>query len=266
MRPNKLRELLDSGQPTFGTHVHVVWPPVIELLGHTGQFDYVEVVAEYTSLTLADLENLCRAAELYDLGTMLKIDRANQEYWAQRGVGAGFQSILFTDIRSAEDAEQCVRTVRPETPEDHGLHGVKATRMYYPGLAGSPAYVDALRDVVMAVMIEKKPAVDQLREILSVPGIDMIQWGPSDYSMSIGQAGQGGSEAVRATERQVFETALEMGVAPRAEIGSVDGAQRYLDMGVRHFSMGTDSSVLHQYWQTQGKALRDVVEGALSRA
>jgi 2-keto-3-deoxy-L-rhamnonate aldolase RhmA len=39
MRRNKLRELLNAGQPTIGTHVHSVWPSVVEILGHTGMFD-----------------------------------------------------------------------------------------------------------------------------------------------------------------------------------------------------------------------------------
>ena len=32
MRPNILREWLRSGQPTFGTRIHTVWPAVAELL------------------------------------------------------------------------------------------------------------------------------------------------------------------------------------------------------------------------------------------
>jgi 2-keto-3-deoxy-L-rhamnonate aldolase RhmA len=42
MRPNKLRELLRAGQPTLGTHIHSAWPATIELVGHSGLFDYVE--------------------------------------------------------------------------------------------------------------------------------------------------------------------------------------------------------------------------------
>ena len=39
-------------------------------------------------------------------------------------------------------------------------------------------------------MIEKASAVEQLDEILAVPGVDMVQWGPADYSMSIGRSGE----------------------------------------------------------------------------
>ena len=52
MRPNRLRERLRSGQPTFGTHIHTVWPAVAELVGHAGVFDYVEFVAEYAPYDL----------------------------------------------------------------------------------------------------------------------------------------------------------------------------------------------------------------------
>jgi len=44
MRPNKLRELLKSNKPTLSTHIHTTWPSVVEAIGHTGLYDYVEFV------------------------------------------------------------------------------------------------------------------------------------------------------------------------------------------------------------------------------
>ena len=43
---------------------------------------------------------------------------------------------------------------------------------------------------VIAVMIEKASAVENLEAVLSVKGLDMVQFGPADYSMSIGLPGQ----------------------------------------------------------------------------
>ena len=170
--------------------------------------------------------------------------------------------MLFADCRSVEDVRHCVRIVRPETPEDGGIHGVGTRRFTYMGYGGSPDYVQALRDVVVMIMIEKRSAVEQLEEILSVGGVDMVQWGPSDYSMSIGRPGERAAPEVKAAARKVFETALKMGVQPRAEIGSVDQAKAYLDMGVRHFSMGTDLSVLYGWWRKNGDELRKVISDA----
>jgi hypothetical protein len=64
--------------------------------------------------------------------------------------------------------------------------------------------------------------------------------------MGIGRAGERYSPELRVVERRVFETAIKMGVPPRAEINTSDQAKYFLDMGVRHFSVGTDINILHQ--------------------
>ncbi len=261
MKQNKLRQLLLAGKPTLGTHLHSPWPAVAEVVGHTGLFDYIEFVAEYAPYDLHDFDNLCRAAELHGLGTMIKVDQANRTFTAQRAVGAGFQSVLFADCRSVEDARECLRAVRPDTPQDGGLFGAAARRMAYMSYGGGPEYVQALREIVVVLMIEKQPAVEQLEEILALPGLDMIQWGPVDYSMSIGRPGARNAPEVKAVERRVIETALKMGVPPRAEIDSADAAKYYLDLGVRHFCIGTDLSILFQWWKTHGEALRQTLAG-----
>jgi 2-keto-3-deoxy-L-rhamnonate aldolase RhmA len=265
MRSNKLRELLDNGQPTIGTRVHSTWPSIVEVIGHTGLFDYVEFVAEYAPFDLYALDNFCRAIELFDMSAMIKIDQASQQFHAQRAIGAGFQSVLFVDCRSAEEVLTCVRAVHPETPGSDGLYGVGVRRFTYMGSAGTSEYVKALNDIVIALMIEKKGAVEHLEEILAVDGLDMVQWGPADYSMSIGRPGayQGRKDPeLLATERQVIETALKMGVAPRAEINSVDLAKYYLDLGVRHFSLSTDTTILFNWLKRNGDDLRKAIADA----
>ncbi len=262
MRPNRLREKLKAGKPTVSTHIHTTWPSIVEALGHTGLYDYVEFVAEYAPFDLHDLDNLCRAAELYNMGMMIKVDQSHQAFMAQRGIGAGFGSVLFTDARSADDVREYIRSARPDTPQDKGLYGVAMRRHTFMGYGGSPEYVQALRDIVVAVMIEKQSAVDHLEEILSVPGIDMVQWGGADYSVSSGKAGARNDPSQVVARNKVFQTAIRMGIPPRAEIQSVDQAKEYLDMGVRHFSIGTDISILHNWWKDNGDKLWKAIDQA----
>ncbi len=262
MRSNKLRELLNAGQPTVATHIHTTWPSIIEAIGHTGMYDYVEFVGEYGPYDLHDLDNMCRAGELHNMGMMIKIDQEPRGFLAQRAIGSGFQSVLFSDCRSADEVRECVRIARPETPEDGGTYGVATRRFTYMGYGGTPEYVQALREVVVVLMIEKQGAVDNLEEILSIDGVDMIQWGGSDYSMSVGKAGQRNSPEIRAVERKVIETSLNMGIPPRAEINTADQAKPYLDLGVRHFCIGTDVNILHNWWQAHGDNLRKAITEA----
>ena len=52
-----------------------------------------------------------------------------------------------------------------------------------------------------------------------------------------------------------------MGVPPRAEIRSADEVKEYLDMGVRHFSVGTDITILYEFWKTEGEKVLKALEG-----
>ena len=61
MRENKLRTLLNTGQPSVGTHVHSAWPSIIEVVGHTGVYDYVEFVSEYAPFDLFTTWITCAA-------------------------------------------------------------------------------------------------------------------------------------------------------------------------------------------------------------
>ena len=61
MRRNRLRELLLEGKPTLGTHVIIPWPGVVEIIGHSGAFDYVEYVGEYSPFSLEMLDDFGRA-------------------------------------------------------------------------------------------------------------------------------------------------------------------------------------------------------------
>ncbi|RPI86725.1 MAG: hypothetical protein EHM42_05750 [Planctomycetaceae bacterium] len=120
--------------------------------------------------------------------------------------------------------------------------------------------MSALDDAVIALMIEKESAVENLESMLSVPGVDMVQFGPADYSMSLGLTGQFTHPRVREAEKFVIETALKMGIAPRAEISRPDEAARYLEMGVKHFCVGTDVSVLFQWFRDCGGAMNRVLQ------
>ena len=260
-RPNILRQKLEAGEPTLSTHIHSVWPAEVEAIGHTGLYDYVEFVAEYGPSDLHDLDNLCRAAELHNMGSMIKIDQSLMPYLAQRGIGSGFSSVLFTDVRDIKEVRECIKAARPDHPDYGGLYGVATRRNSYMGYAGTPEYVKSIADTVLAFMIEKKGAVDNLEEILEEPGVEMVQWGGSDYSVNIGHPREVNHPDVVAAKKRTFSTALKMGVPPRAEINTADEAKEYLDMGVRHFSVGTDISILFNFWKREGEQILNALQG-----
>lgn len=255
LKENRLRNLMRKGEPTVGTRVLIVWPGVTELIGYTGVYDYVEFASEYAPYDLYDFDNLARAAELVGISSMIKVDQEPRTYIAERALAAGIQNFLFASIRTARDAEEAVRAVRAEPK---GFSGIRMDRRIgYVGCTASAVdVVKMCEDAVVALMIEKKSAVENLEEILSVEGIDMIQFGPADYSLSIGLPGEKNHPKVKEAELKTIKTALKMDVAPRAEIKSPEEAKRYIELGVRDFSLNTDVRILYDWWKKKGSELK----------
>ena len=254
---NKIRKLLSEGKSTVNTRIWSTWPTVVEAAATTGNFDYFEFLAEYAPFTLPELENFVRACELHNVGSMIKVDFQNRFYVAQKAMGVGFQAVLFTDHQNADQVRETLHAVTPEDPEYKGRFGYPNARwLGYNPEPKQMEYAAMNASAVKAFMIEKKEAVDNIEEICSVPGVDMVQFGPSDHCMSRGWNCCDHKDDIAAAEKHVIEVALAHGVQPRCEIYSVDQAEKYKAMGVKHFCIGDEFDILKDYWANVGGEMR----------
>lgn len=257
MKENRLRNILDSGKTSIATRVLSTWPGIVEAVGSTGNYDYIEFVAEYVPFTEADMENIVRAAELHNMGSIIKVDFQGRFQVSQRAVGAGFQGVLFADHKTADEVYESIKMIRPSTPQDGGFIG-RANRRFrgYIPYISQMDFAEVVRQTVVIIMIEKKQAMDNIEEICSVPGVDMVQFGPSDYSMSCGVNANDYVEEYKAAERRMIEVALKHGVQPRCEIATPKDAQYYIDLGVKHFCLGDELKNNLNFWNINGKELK----------
>lgn len=250
MKLNKMRELLDSNSPTVNTRIWSTWSTFVEAAASTGNFDYFEFLAEYAPYDLYALENFARACELHNVGSMIKVDIQNRFYVAQKALACGFQAILFTDHHNADEVRETLYNITPECPEYSGRFGYPNARWinYNPELKQMD-YAAMNGSAVKAFMIEKKEAMDNIEEICSVPGVDMVQFGPSDYCMSRGWNVADHKKDVKEAEKEMIKVALAHGVQPRCEISSLEEAHEYAELGVRHFCILDQMDILMAAWK-----------------
>ena len=81
---------------------------------------------------------------------------------------------------------------------------------------------------MIAFMIEKKSAMDDLENILNVKGVSMVQFGPNDYSVTVGTPGIE-TPKVQNAHIDMIKMALRKGIAPRVEILSHDDAKPFIN-------------------------------------
>ena len=260
--PNTFREKLNRNEPTVGTHFLSPDPDLPEIIGDTGLYDYAEFCAEYAVFDMALLYHMARSGQCANLPLMIKPDQKSESFWAQAALGAGFKSVLFTDIRTSDDIVRCQQAIRPDTPKDSGHMGVKLRRPALTGYAPE-GYVNDLESVVFLIMIEKNIAVENIDEILSTArklGVDMTQWGPADYGFSRGEPNLMNTPDILPPEELVIRKCLEYGIHPRIEIGDSEKAKRYIDLGVRHFCIGWDRFIYKKNLIQLGEGMRTVLD------
>lgn len=263
MKENLLRRILRENRPSIGTRLWSAQPFFTEAAGVCGNFDYIEFMAEYAPFDQYDLENIVRAAELHGMGSMIKIDFQNRAWIAQRAIASGFQGILFADHRNATEVEESVGMVKSDRPCSGGRFGYPNRRYI-----GFQPYLDQMEhgervdDVALVFMVEKAEALENLDRICSVPGVDMVQFGPSDYAMSVGWNRAEHKQEVEDAQKRMIETALKHGVQPRVEIfDSPEAATPYIALGVKHFCFGDELKTLQKCWIQEGAKMKDLVKG-----
>jgi len=156
----------------------------------------------------------------------------------------------------------CHRAIRPDVPGTGGLMGVKLRR---PGFGSyrPDAYLEDLKGILLAIMIEKDAAMDDIDAVLEearARGVAMTQWGPADFGFSRGQPGLMGTPEIRPFEERLIAKSLEYGVQPRWEIAEPEQAKRYIDLGVRHFCIGWDRFILQSGLTKIGEGMRKLIE------
>lgn len=260
---NHLREVLSRQEFVLATRINSTWPLITEIVGSSGLYDYVEFLAEYAPFDHYDLENIARAAELHNIGTIAKVDYANRTYVAQKALASGINGILFTDHTAADEVRETIRSISPATPEYGGSLGFVNRRwIRNADLSSQMDYAKDIAQTVIGFMIEKKAAVDNIEEICQVPGVDFIQFGPADFSMNSGFDKNKNEAEVKAAERKVIETALKYGVSPRVEIGHAKDAEYYRSLGVKHFALGSELRILKDFWKGQGTELKALLRAS----
>jgi 2-keto-3-deoxy-L-rhamnonate aldolase RhmA len=126
MRANRLRQLLDNDQPSLGTRLQSQWPTMVEIIGAHRDCSTMSKSSPNMPRTPLLAGKYGRAIDLFEqMAGMIKIEQESRQHLAVRALSAGIQNVLFSDIRTPADAEECVRAVRAETPQTGGLHGAR---------------------------------------------------------------------------------------------------------------------------------------------
>jgi 4-hydroxy-2-oxoheptanedioate aldolase len=179
-----------------------------------------------------------------------------------KALDAGAYGVIIPIVNTAAEAEAAVQACR-YPPRGMRSHGPIRAALY----GGRDYIVRGEAEVLCIAQVETKESVDNLDEILSVPGVDATYIGPADLSLSLGLAPASDHAAqafVDAVER-VLESCKRHNVVPGAHAGNVVTARKRLEQGFLMVEMCDDAGSLARSAGTALGELRSArVEDAAS--
>lgn len=218
-------------------------------------YDAVYVDLEHTSTSLDTAQMLCASALGAGISGLVRVPSHDPSVIA-RVLDGGAVGVIVPHINSKDEAEGVVRAARFPPIGNRSIAGPNALSGYTPRTA--PQLAELLeRRTVVAVMIETAEAVEAADSIAAVDGVDMVLIGPSDLTAEMGIHGQYENEHFHRAVESVAAACRSHGVALGiAGIKSVDLLNRFVGLGLRFISAGTDVGMMTEAAAARAQALR----------
>lgn len=252
---NKVRTKLDSGQPVIGTFAKIPAPAVAEIVGRAG-FDYVVVDLEPGFIGVENVENMIRAIEVAGSTPFVRVSK-NDPALIVQAIEMGAMGIHVPMINTAEDAKLAVSAAkfpplgaRPMAPSCRaGQYGFRPAKDLFS--MGN-------QEVLLIAHIEDKLAVQNLAEIISVAGVDIIYVGPNDLSQSYGVFGQYEHELMVKAYESVAATTRGSKVIKGTYLRMPDESNRWRKEGYQYLAISSDIGLLTASTRKMGEDFRKV--------
>jgi 4-hydroxy-2-oxoheptanedioate aldolase len=243
MRPSRVLRKLRAGEVVSCFKVNFADARPVEIAGLAG-FDCVWADLEHIANDWSLIEKQVWAAKAYDLDVVVRVARGSYSDYV-RPLELDAAGIMVPHIMSLADARQVVRMTRFHPLGRRPVDGGNADGAYCNlDLADYMRQANEQRFVV--VQIEDPEPLADLEAIAALAGIDIIFFGPGDFSQGIGAPGQWDHPLIAETRRRIARVCQDEGKIAGTP-GTPANLRELVDMGYRFVSMGADVVGLSQY-------------------
>ena len=154
--------------------------------------------------------------------------------------------VMVPHVMGYEDARQVVYYSKFHPIGRRPIDGGNADGKY--GLLSMEDYIRYSNEEKLTIIqIEDVEALEDIERIAALDGIDMLFFGPADFSQSIGQPTNIGNDVTLAAKRMVAQVARAHGKFA-GTVGDPSQLKALYDMGYRFINFGADVDGLCMYF------------------
>lgn len=180
---NVLKKKMKEG-PVFGMTICSGSPAIIEMLGYTG-LDFVFIDSEHNPKAVTDLGELILAARAVGISPLVRVTKPD-EVEIRKALEMGAEGVIVPHVKTKEEMERCVRGAKFPPKGRRGLDfGVRSSGYGFAHYEDSSYIAYSNETELVIPMDEDFEFTENIDELMSVEGIDAINFGPADYSSSL---------------------------------------------------------------------------------
>ena len=244
IRKSKVLQKIRNNETVFSMKLNLRDPAAAEIAAMSG-FDCIWLDNEHVPNDLLALENMIRAAKIYDCDVMTRISRGGYSDLI-RPLEADSTGVMIPHIMSLDDARKAVYYTKFHPIGRRPLDGGNADGKY--GLVDGADYIkEANNERFTAIQIEDPEPMKVLEEICALSGIDMIFFGPADFSQGMGIPCEMSDERVISARKKVAKTARKYGKMA-GTVGGVGNFEALIEEGFNFINLGADVIALCKYF------------------
>lgn len=183
MQTNNTKAKLAAGEVVFGAIITRYAPDLVEIFGAVG-YDFVMIDCEHGPMNLDQVEHMVRAGEAFGITPIARIPN-HEESTILRFLDRGLQGIIVPHVNTGEEAAGVAAAARYYPDGHRGMGGGRA-HDYGVGVTRDESTTWVNANVLVIPMVEEVTAVQNLDQILAVPGADVLHVAASDLGQSMG--------------------------------------------------------------------------------
>jgi 2-keto-3-deoxy-L-rhamnonate aldolase RhmA len=240
---NHVKEKLARGEVVASMTVRLIRGIEIARIAKTAGFDSLYVDMEHSSFSLETMGQICIAALEVGITPFVRVP----------GLADA------PHVSTAAEAREYVKAAKYPPLGDRSNAG-NLPHLQYRSFPAAEAYAAVDAATMVIVQFESAAAIDNADAIMAVEGVDMVLIGTNDLLADYGLPGQYDHPRVHEAYTKTLAACQKHGkhLAVGGFATRADLAAKYVRMGARYVSTGTDLGFLLAACAAKAKEVRDM--------
>ena len=255
MRSNPIRKRLQTGESVYGTMIQDVRSPSIAQIMKLAGCDFLFFDMEHGPFDLGVVADMVKVTRLTGMAPLVRVPD-DQYHLIARVLDAGAMGFMVPRIESKEQVERIVECAMYPPRGNRGC-SVDKGHNDYDAQNMWEFTEQADNENLIILQIERKQALDELDDILSVEGVGAVVLGPNDLALSVGERSKDMLGALEPLIQQVLDTAKAHKIPCGIHIGNIEWLIEWQRRGMQIITYSKDISFLLQGAKTGIARLRE---------